>query len=169
MKLLFLGTPASGKSTIIKCLSELYNIETHNLDKVINKRYNSSSPKPSIPLVRSFLDSAVLEFINESQIYPDCIIELPHHNYIALLIEHRKWFDGFDHIFAITASTQTLLSRNAIRTDSIPEEYILDCSSMYEISRIFFQKLFGKKYVEINSECHDIQQTIQIIQRVIEG
>lgn len=151
LRLLFIGPPGSGKSSIIKPVSEFSGIVVSNLDTVVARKCAALPPQPEVPLQRAFIYAAVRELIMQTSDCLQRIVELPYHDYNSLIHEHEGWFESFEHVFAVFAPVQTLLDRNALRDDTIPESYIIECASMFERALPNLRACFGVRYNEIDT------------------
>jgi len=122
-----LGPPAGGKSSLASELRAVMGADVRcvNLDdKVValcKERILSG------PLDDSIIDEAVELLVKDYRALTNAIVEIPHHDYIALLHNAQIRLDEFDLILVITASVGDLLARNDKRAYQIPEPYVIRC------------------------------------------
>ncbi len=130
VRILLIGTPASGKSSIIKELLKVseYKFVHYNLDDFIietAKKLNQTGI-----LTDDFIANVTDTFLSkgiESSKKNNSIIEFPHHDYLSLLKTKQLNLDDFHLIVLSNCPLKSLLERNKKRTYQVPENYIARC------------------------------------------
>lgn len=176
MRLVGIGPPGAGKSTMLGGLSDAMNIPIVTLDHVIAVRVAALAAPPRIPLSRTFIDAAVCELVAQTSKDLQRIVELPHHNYRELIAEHSLWFASFDYVIGMTAPVAILLKRNAARERPIPDAYIVECAESFNATREEFQSCFASRFIEANTDpsvsgdlLTSVQQFHQLFARRVGG
>lgn len=132
-RVLLLGPPASGKSTVGLALRDLVRgsgIRFVQLDDFIDSGVRTAATRGSsvsVPLVDEFIDSCVTSLMAHSITLPSCIVELAYHDHRRLIARLGAQLSSFTHVIVFRASAATLMARNSFREVRIPETYILRC------------------------------------------
>lgn len=125
-RLLMLGAPATGKSAVVQCLASARPIAPRysNLDEEVLAICETRGLEG--PLPDAIVDEAVAALLSSNHDGP-WICELPHHDYVSLIAGGSLRLEDFDCVAILTASYETLRSRNAHRKFQVPEVYIARC------------------------------------------
>jgi len=124
VRILLLGPPAAGKSSLSALLAETYHdlIQQAVDDYVLAIIGPEAGPSP---LPDSVIDAATRSLLAAAALDEGIVtIELPHHDYLALQSSGDLDLDAFDLVVILTASLSELLRRSASRTVHVPDRYI---------------------------------------------
>lgn len=125
-RILLAGAPATGKSSIALCLqAALAECEYSNLDTEVLAL--CAERGHSGPLPDGMIDEAVRRLLGNVTGAASMIVELPHHDYIALLAAGILDLDYYDCIAVITAPYEVLCEREAERRHGVPLRYVARC------------------------------------------
>jgi tRNA uridine 5-carbamoylmethylation protein Kti12 len=157
-KILLLGSPASGKTTLAQKLLLLIEKASYfSLDNEVTllcERYKVTDESIDIAV-----SNLLKHMVNKHKV----IIELPHHNYISLIKSKLLNLSSFDILVTIEAPLDILLERNNNRTYPVPSEYVVRCErAMTElVGHLTDQKFSG--WIKLDSELMSIDDEVNSV------
>jgi SAM-dependent methyltransferase len=125
-RVLIVGPPAAGKSTLVRAVSE--RLPGHArlcLDEDIMRLVHERGLRA--PLCDDVIDGAVQSLLGRVGAAANVLVELPHHDYIQLVTNGVLDVHSYDFVLAMTASVNELLRRDSCRLNSVPKCYIARC------------------------------------------
>jgi len=145
-KLVLIGPPCAGKTTISKSLVLKFGCKALSLDTQIARKKNDISLKTGDRLsdyqIDVVVDSLLCAMENTSS---NCVFELPYHDYGSLFSKITDKLKSELQIIILTANLTILLERNLVRPaiNQIPEDYIDRCfRSTEEFKKISLSENF---------------------------
>jgi 2-polyprenyl-3-methyl-5-hydroxy-6-metoxy-1,4-benzoquinol methylase len=121
-----------------------------SLDDVLDDLL-SRPQSPGGTLTDTMIDHAAAELFKRVQSLADCVVELPHHDYVALASRHSVEFSSFDAVVIITADFETLVARNAARAGPVPTAYIARCFGSTKAFGALLEHQRDSHWVELDS------------------
>ena len=122
-RVLLAGPPAAGKTCVAQCLqAALAGCEYLGLDTQVQAL--CAERGHTGPLPDKMVDEAVLRLLSSLPDAPSAIVELPHHDYIALLAAGILDLEQYDCVAVVTAPYRALREREATRQHGVPLQYI---------------------------------------------
>lgn len=157
-KILLLGAPASGKTTLAKRLISLKKDFVYfSLDTEVDslcERYKVTD---------AAIDIAVHRLMEHIEAQRKVIAELPHHNYISLIELQLLNISNFQLLVTVEASLDTLLKRNSYRTYPVPEQYVSrsEKSISQMVSYLTDQRI--SRWIRLNSDFMDLDTEVNSV------
>ena len=133
-KLLLLGPPAVGKTTIAKLVFRATSgaVQHCAFDSVVEEICKLRSA--AVPISHQLIDDAAHLFLRTLPTAGRWIIEFTHHDYVALLEGGILNQTEFSEVVVLTAAIDVLASRNHRRENPVPDAYLRLCS--YATARV---------------------------------
>jgi methyltransferase family protein len=129
-KIALLGPPAAGKSTIVECLLRcIPGIKHLDLDREVLALCRDLGHRGV--LADEMIDASVEQLMDRIGDEP-FVLELPHHDYIAILRRGLLDLNIFDCVLIVSADFKVLADRETQRRHGVPIEYIARCSGATE-------------------------------------
>jgi hypothetical protein len=162
-RILLLGPPAVGKTTLVALLQEMYGFMTSydHIEGEVQRlalTHGIAEPLPDF-----LINEAAAVLLARIPRRGPCLIELPHHDYVSLIEAGALDVTSFDAVAVLTAEAEELVERNARRREQVPLPYLIRCvgavTAIVEYLRI-------KKYanwLRINSSVLSPRQQVQLL------
>lgn len=126
LRILVLGPPASGKSSVIATLlARIHGLEHLSVDDQINllaRRYGWVGPLSDVDI-----DLAVTHLVDCASSKTNVCVELAHHDYLTLVDSELLALGSYDVVAILNAPLRVLVDRNRRRGGAVPELYIGRC------------------------------------------
>lgn len=147
-RILLAGPPAAGKTSVARAFLEQTDGLSHfALDEDIRRMCASRSHTGR--LSDDFIDEAVAALMQRSAGKPG-LIELPHHDYIALISRGILKSDEFDLVLIVEADFPELERREANRAHDVPLDYVARCLGAAAAFRALITQL-NKSFLIFNT------------------
>lgn len=150
-RILLLGPPAAGKSTLVHQLNTIRGIRLppYNFDDCVLKLARRRQHEG--PLPDDLIDAAVRGFLRRIPRDMPCVVELPHHDYVKLITNGSLDLESFDVVAVVVAPLSALVERSAHRAMVVPIPYIARCVGSTAALCEFLPILGGFPWLAIDS------------------
>jgi adenylate kinase family enzyme len=155
MRVILLGAPASGKSTIAKeIIGIIRDCSYFYLDKFV---IDLLAKRKTLNVSDEIIDEAVKNLLKASRQQKSALVELPHHNYQSLISRKILELQEFDHVILLIVNESNLIQRNSERDAPIPSNYVHRCASSIEAFKDSFGYTGHQSYLTLNTGLLDIK------------